>query len=208
VRVLVLAANLSELSIDLFIQFLDIIHRLIQVGREFIGGAGVATAGDTLQESLQKQCLAYFNAYHASRLDELKTHLENESWTLCPVKPTFSLRSLAEFAHLHQLGGGGGKLLTPSKKRSLMMQLSGGGARSYFTEFWEGGTPFDDSLLDASYEEDILMEYNNNNNSASRQAVLPEPQLFFSRIRKYCCLKAINENKLKIFYETNQHFFR
>jgi hypothetical protein len=149
----------------------------IQVGREFIGDGGgvIIAAGDTLQESLQKQCLAYFNAYHTSRLDELKTHLENESWTLCPVKPTFSLRSLAEFAHLRQLGGaGGGKLLTPSKKRSLIMQQSGGGGavRTYFAEFWEGGgTPFDDALHDASYEEDILMEYSNsiNNNSASRQ---------------------------------------
>ena len=32
VRVLVLSSNLAELSIDLFIQFLDIIHRLIKAG--------------------------------------------------------------------------------------------------------------------------------------------------------------------------------
>ena len=39
-------------------------------------------------------------AYHASRMDELKTHLENEGWALCPVKPSFSLRALSECAHL------------------------------------------------------------------------------------------------------------
>jgi hypothetical protein len=32
VRVLVLSSNLAELSIDLFIQFLDIIHTLIKAG--------------------------------------------------------------------------------------------------------------------------------------------------------------------------------
>jgi hypothetical protein len=55
VRVLVLSSNLAELDIDLFIQFLDIIHTLILVGKEFSG-----VTSETLEESLEKQCLAYF----------------------------------------------------------------------------------------------------------------------------------------------------
>jgi hypothetical protein len=55
VRVLVLSSNLAELDIDLFIRFLDIIHTLILVGKEFSG-----VTSETLEESLEKQCLAYF----------------------------------------------------------------------------------------------------------------------------------------------------
>jgi hypothetical protein len=58
VRVLVLSSNLAELDIDLFIQFLDIIHTLILVGKEFSG-----VTSETLEESLEKQCLAYFQVW-------------------------------------------------------------------------------------------------------------------------------------------------
>jgi hypothetical protein len=73
------------------------------------------------------------------------------------VRPNFSIRSLAEFTHL-KADGGGGPLRSPAKKAA-----AGGGqqlaaTRVYFTEFWEAGTPFDDALMDSSYEEDILME--------------------------------------------------
>ena len=55
VRVLVQASHLAELSIDQFIVFLDNIHTLIEVGREFSG-----SPSETLQASLQKLCLSYF----------------------------------------------------------------------------------------------------------------------------------------------------
>ena len=139
VRVLVQASNLSEFSIDLFICFLDNIHRLILVGREFSG-----SHSETLQESLQKQCLSYFQAYHTSRLDELKTHLENESWALCPVKFNFDLRSLAEFSHLRI-----------SKSPSKLNQA---GESSYFKKHWESSTPFDDAFKSINSDEDILTD--------------------------------------------------
>ena len=139
VRVLVQASNLSEFSIDLFICFLDVINRLILVGKEFSG-----SDSETLQESLQKQCLSYFQAYHTSRLDELKTHLENESWALCPVKPNFDLRSLAEFSHLRVSK-------SPSK-------LNNTGESLFFRQHWESNTPFDNALKSITYEEDILTD--------------------------------------------------
>lgn len=140
VRILVQASNLSEFSIDLFICFLDNIHKLIQVGREFSG-----SDSETLQESLQKQCLSYFQSYHTSRLDELKTHLENEGWALCPVKLTFNIRSLVEFSHL--------KVSKSPTKKSL------DGESSYFKTFLDSTTPFDDALRDLSGEEDILADH-------------------------------------------------
>ena len=137
IRVLVQASNLADFSIDNFIRFLDTIHKLIQVGKEFSG-----SNAETLQESLKKQCLSYFQAYHTSRLDELKTHLENEGWALCPVKLNFSVRSLVEFAHLKATK-------SPSKK-------SVAGESSFFKQYWDQKTPFDECLNEARAEEDIL----------------------------------------------------
>jgi len=60
------------------------------VGHSFCG-----SESDTLQESLKRQCLAYFQSYHQSSLEELKMHLENEGWQPCPVKPSFGVHKLA-----------------------------------------------------------------------------------------------------------------
>ena len=57
---------------------------------------------DTLQESLKQQCWSYFHSYHLARLEELKMHLENEGWALCPVKPTFKVLQLVEYRHLKE----------------------------------------------------------------------------------------------------------
>ena len=72
------------------------------------------------------------------------------------MRPNFSIRSLAEFTHLKAAadGGGGPLLRSPAKKAAAAPAAT----RVYFTEFWEAGTPFDDALMDSSYEEDILME--------------------------------------------------
>ena len=61
---------------------LSIIHyRLLEVGTKFCNSlspnsASIATS--SLQESLKKQCWAYFYSYHCDRLEDLKMHLENE----------------------------------------------------------------------------------------------------------------------------------
>ena len=38
----------------------------------------MSTTSSSLQESLKKQCWAYFYSYHCDRLEDLKMHLENE----------------------------------------------------------------------------------------------------------------------------------
>lgn len=53
-----------------------------------------------LQESIKKKSLSYFSHYHASRLDELRMHLENDGWNLCPVKSNFMATQLPEFRSL------------------------------------------------------------------------------------------------------------
>eukprot|EP00095_Tigriopus_kingsejongensis_P008145 snap_masked-scaffold196_size269943-processed-gene-1.9 protein:Tk08145 transcript:snap_masked-scaffold196_size269943-processed-gene-1.9-mRNA-1 annotation:"coiled-coil domain-containing protein 132" len=88
-KIFVLANDISGLGVDHFLEFMDVIHRLIQVGNDFCG-----SNSDTLQESLKKQCWNYFHIYHLSRLEELTMHFENEGWAQCPVKPSFKVQQL------------------------------------------------------------------------------------------------------------------
>jgi len=156
VRILVQSSNLAQFSIEQFIRFLDTIHILLQVGKEFCGHDS-----ETLQVSLQQQCLSYFQNYHIARLDELKTHLENEGWTLCPVKISFSPRSLTEFGHM-KLSAGSFSLRSPSKSPSKRSSISStdttAASGSYFTRYWADGSgnPFDDVLREVGQDEDIL----------------------------------------------------
>ena len=121
---------------------------VFKVGKEFCGHDS-----ETLQESLQKQCLTYFQTYHIARLDELKTHLENEGWTLCPVKLSFSPRSLTEFGHMKLSLKSPSK--SPSKRSSISSSSEAGG--SYFVRYWSDGNPFEEGLKDLNGEEDILL---------------------------------------------------
>ena len=61
-------------------------YRLLEVGTKFCNSlspnsASIATS--SLQESLKKQCWAYFYSYHCDRLEDLKMHLENEVSIRC-----------------------------------------------------------------------------------------------------------------------------
>ena len=151
VKQFVLGSDLSQFSIDSFLHFLDLLHKLITVGQEFLSVSETkdhvsAGGGSTLlQDSLAQQCSNYFSAYHSSRLEELATHLDNESWTLVPVKQNFSYSLLAEFAHMSVLK-------SPSKSAS---------GNSVFKRFSHNtGTPFDVLNFD-NQEEDILQGANN-----------------------------------------------
>ena len=127
VKQFVLGSDLSQFSIDSFLHFLDLIHKLITVGREFlsISQEKCSKSGSSvLQDSLVQQCLNYFSTYHNSRLEELATHLDNESWSLIPVKQNFSLNLLAEFSHMNNLK-------SPSKSQ---------GSNSVFRKFSLTGT--------------------------------------------------------------------
>ena len=85
--------------------------RLIEVGHDFCG-----SPSNTLQESLKKQCWSYFQSYHLERLEEIKMHLENEGWALCPVKPTFKVPQLVEFRRLNRAAPK--RFSSPKKKDS------------------------------------------------------------------------------------------
>ncbi|KAF0304932.1 Syndetin [Amphibalanus amphitrite] len=97
VRAYLLAAELSHFSFDDFIQILDVVHRLLEIGAELSG-----QEGGPLEEAVKKQCVAFIHVYHRARLEELRMFLENEAWEVCPVKPTFSVHNLQEFKHLRR----------------------------------------------------------------------------------------------------------
>lgn len=77
----------------------------MEVGEEFCG-----SKSEDLQESIRKQSFNYFKNYHASRLEELRIFLENESWEICPVKSKFDILQL-QVETLNVNGGNNIRLL-------------------------------------------------------------------------------------------------
>ncbi|VVD03931.1 unnamed protein product, partial [Leptidea sinapis] len=87
------SSGLEEYPFEKFIQILGILRKLTQVAEVFCGDKS-----DLLQDFIKTQSVVYIKNYHKGRMEELKLFLENEGWEQCPVKPTFTLLSLQEFA--------------------------------------------------------------------------------------------------------------
>lgn len=97
VRTYILSISLSPFKLEQFIQFLDIVNRMIEIGEDFCG-----SKSESLQDSLKQQSLNYFENHHRAKLDELRMFLENEGWELCPVKSSFHILNLVEFKFLRE----------------------------------------------------------------------------------------------------------
>lgn len=155
---LLLNADLASYKFDQFLQVLNVVHRLMQVGEEFCG-----SRSDDLQESIRKQSGNYFNSYHIQRLEELKIFLENESWEICPVKTTFELLQLQEFKGMRYLLKNYRNVAvtvapnSPDCSSSNHSQDGSSIVGNYFIRYAERGTPFDSRLDETMVEEDILM---------------------------------------------------
>lgn len=156
---LLLNSDLSMYKFDQFVQVLGIVHRLMEVGEEFCG-----SKSEELQESIRKQSVTYFKVYHAQRLEELRLFFEIESWTICPVRPTFEILQLQEFKSLRSV------LKTFRRKQSNFGSTPEGNSSNhsqdgssctgnYFIRFNENGTPFDAKLDDTVIEENILANF-------------------------------------------------
>jgi hypothetical protein len=148
VKTYLLSTDLSSFKYDSFIQVLDVVNRLIQVGEEFSGGKS-----ESLEESVRKQSLNYFRSYHRTRLDELRMFLENESWELCPVKPNFTILMLQEFKFMRQL-------TTETQSKHIDDSLPGhSDCVNYFVKYADlEGSPFD--LRTVEDEGDDVLELN------------------------------------------------
>ncbi|CAN7997826.1 unnamed protein product [Ixodes hexagonus] len=106
-----LACNMSGFKFNQFIQVLDVVRRLMDIGEEFC-----SSRSEELQQSLKQQSLNYFKNYHRSCLEELRMFLENESWELVPVRSSFSLLQLQEFCFLRQSLQGRPATVSPSSR--------------------------------------------------------------------------------------------
>lgn len=132
----------------------------MQVGDEFC-----SSKSEDLQESVRKQSVNYFKSYHAQRLEELRIFLENESWEICPVKPTFDILQLQEFKSLrHLLKNYKDRPIqtqsyspnSPDCSSSTHSQDGSSIVGNYFIRYADHGTPFDSKLDETVFEEDIL----------------------------------------------------
>ncbi|KAG8227262.1 hypothetical protein J437_LFUL003995, partial [Ladona fulva] len=155
---LLTAADLSWYKFDDFLQVLDLVHRLIEIGEEFCG-----SKSPELQDSVRAKSLEYVSCHHHTTLDELRIFLENEGWEICPVRPSFSILQLREYrflrSHFHsQVIGVGSE--DESTAHSTPVKTDQG-CESYFTRypFSTSGSPFDpSSFADEVQDEDILLD--------------------------------------------------
>lgn len=160
--VFLLASDLSWYKFDDFLQVLDLVHRLIEVGEEFCG-----SKSPELQDSVRAKSLEYVTCHHHTTLDELRIFLENEGWEICPVRPSFSILQLREYrclrSHFHIQGTGSqgldGEFTQPHGTDSIKNEQSHD--EGYFSRFSnpESGSPFDAAAFaDEVQDEDILMD--------------------------------------------------
>lgn len=97
-RALVQSHDMSNCSFEELMTILRVSRRMIDIGMEFCDNNSTE-----FEETLHEKTVNYFNHYHKTRLDELRMYLENESWTVCPVKNGFQYFDLQEFKFLKPL---------------------------------------------------------------------------------------------------------
>ncbi|XP_053202865.1 syndetin-like isoform X1 [Panonychus citri] len=97
-RLLVQSHDMSTCSFEELMTILRISRRMMDIGSEFCDNNSTE-----FEETLHAKTVNYFNHYHKTRLDELRMYLENESWTVCPVKNGFQCFDLQEFKFLKPL---------------------------------------------------------------------------------------------------------
>ncbi|XP_052801392.1 syndetin-like [Mya arenaria] len=138
VRTYILAVSLSEYKLEEFIQFLDIVNRMIDIGEYFC-----ESKSEGLQDSLKQQSLNYFKNHHRAKMDELQMFLENEGWELCPVKSSFHVLNLVEFKFMRQSASSQKILANQNLAEQDNGQFESSRKRQYFEEFSGDSTPFD-----------------------------------------------------------------
>ncbi|PAA60945.1 hypothetical protein BOX15_Mlig019331g2 [Macrostomum lignano] len=158
-----------ELRFEHAIRMLHLVNRLVSVGQEFCGAASPA-----LQESIRKQILAFFRAYHSGRMETLRMFLENEEWQPVPVKSSFSLADLHEFAPFRS------RLLQAARLRQLNStsasgEISDTASGSSSTTFFDR---LDENPFEFTTEEDCVEDFfatpdaaiSNNGDGSNQQA--------------------------------------
>ncbi|EEB14977.1 conserved hypothetical protein [Pediculus humanus corporis] len=163
------AHDFADYKFDELLVVLGLVRRLIEVGDEFCN-----SNSSELENSMRQLTIKYFENYHASKLEELRIFLENESWTQCPVRSKFNLTHLQEFKSLrhtienhrksksHKPSTSETSENDPINNSSSNLSTDGSSYlnNNYFIRFQDGGeTPFDSNIDESYYEEDILNTY-------------------------------------------------
>ncbi|KAI6222125.1 hypothetical protein M3Y95_00951200 [Aphelenchoides besseyi] len=89
--------ELSHMKFDSFIQIVEMTNRFRRFGRLHFNNSFADLSG-----TLTQQMNLYFAQYHRNRMEELRFHLENEAFALCPVPLQFTLFDLPEFLFLKE----------------------------------------------------------------------------------------------------------
>ncbi|XP_070550140.1 syndetin-like [Ptychodera flava] len=178
VKTYLLGTDLAYFKFDDFLNVLNLINRLMEIGEEFCG-----SKSEGLQDSIRQQSANYFKNYHRARMDELRMFLENEAWELCPVRSSFSILNLQEFKSLKksaiQVDVTKEETNSPLDSPKHQNQELG-----YFVKYGTHGNPFEvqieeeegeDVMAANGYEsDDAIQDDENDNEDDSDDSDVPE----------------------------------
>ncbi|KAL5006892.1 hypothetical protein ScPMuIL_015698 [Solemya velum] len=157
VKTYILGTDLSEFKLEGFIQVLDLVNRMIEIGEEFC-----KSKSEGLQDSLKQQSLNYFRNHHRARMDELRMFLENEGWELCPVKSSFQIMQLMEFRFMRNLVHS-----SQASDKGVQLNSSSPSHHSkYFERYATEGNPFE-TQQEEEENEDVWAGTGNEDDSDS-----------------------------------------
>eukprot|EP00026_Physarum_polycephalum_P001555 Phypoly_transcript_01557.p1 GENE.Phypoly_transcript_01557~~Phypoly_transcript_01557.p1 ORF type:complete len:961 (-),score=214.93 Phypoly_transcript_01557:327-3209(-) len=90
--ILITSTNLMLYKVEDFVKVVDAVSTFLDIGEEFS-----STVAINFRNLLKSQGKLYLETFHRQRADDLKTMLENEMWTRCPVSASFSVDDVKEF---------------------------------------------------------------------------------------------------------------
>ncbi|KYQ91213.1 hypothetical protein DLAC_08139 [Tieghemostelium lacteum] len=80
--------KLTNFKIDDFLLVLNSVNKISEIGEEFSGNPS-----HHLKQSIINQSKSYFDSLHRSKVDDLRTMLENEPWNNIPVANDFNAKT-------------------------------------------------------------------------------------------------------------------
>eukprot|EP01113_Clastostelium_recurvatum_P026387 TRINITY_DN3165_c0_g1_i4.p1 TRINITY_DN3165_c0_g1~~TRINITY_DN3165_c0_g1_i4.p1 ORF type:complete len:1004 (-),score=280.28 TRINITY_DN3165_c0_g1_i4:45-3056(-) len=116
---MVVAACKGTCKLEDFMRMLDAVDQFIHIGESFSRSEAFG-----LRASLKQQSKVFFEQYHKSRMEDLRTMLEHDMWQRCPIPLKFDPLDVKEFAvtmalaaTLADSGASASLLLSPASAR-------------------------------------------------------------------------------------------
>eukprot|EP01125_Pyxidicula_operculata_P019506 TRINITY_DN7087_c0_g1_i2.p1 TRINITY_DN7087_c0_g1~~TRINITY_DN7087_c0_g1_i2.p1 ORF type:complete len:903 (-),score=201.13 TRINITY_DN7087_c0_g1_i2:6-2714(-) len=87
------SSRLYSFKMEVFLSFLENLNYFVEIGEDFSG-----ESAHKLRGVIKQLSKSYYDLFHQSKVDDLRSMLENEMWSKCPVQPKFSVKDISEIS--------------------------------------------------------------------------------------------------------------